>query len=153
MDKLGSDTDFSGDQIMKIFYNHKDHIQAEARQKRFKISLNTVINICSFFTFTSDYRYRDHNYLHNPVIKQKSPEGRSWGETMDGVELIYQGIDFQNDFDYYLKVCWSLGNYDKLPSGTFLKMCKELVFELEYGWDDEGELFNPKLQQALKEGG
>jgi len=140
-----------GDVLTEISYNHKDYVQAEAGQKRFKISLNTVKKICGFYTFTSDYSYRDDNYLHNPVIKEKSPKGRYWGESLEDVELLHQGISFSNDFKYALRIYWGLKNgYDKLPSNTLWKMCRFLVFECQYGWDDKAELYNPRLSKEAK---
>ncbi len=142
---------YNGESITDISYNHKDYIQAQAGQKRYKISLDTVKKICGFYTFTSDYSYRDNNYLHNPVIKEKSPTGRMWGECLEDIELMYQGIDFQNEFEYTLRVYWGLRNgYNKLPSNTLWKMCRYLVFECQYGWDDKAELYNPILSDEAK---
>jgi len=86
--------DYRGDKLTDISYNHQYHVQAQADHKRYKISLGTILQMCKYFTFTSDYSCRDDNYLHNPVIEEKSPNGRLCGETIERDELLYQGKSF-----------------------------------------------------------
>ncbi len=144
--------DFFGELLKEISYNHKDYVQAQADQKRYKISLETVKKICAFYTFTSDCCYRDNNYLHNPVIKEKSPNGRYWGTGIEDIELLYQGISFSQEFEYDLRIYWGRSRgYEKLPSNTLWKMCRFLVFECQYGFDDKADLYNPRLSNEAKE--
>lgn len=143
--------DFYGDLLTEISYNHKDYVQAQAGHKRYKISLETVKKMCAFYTFTSEYEYRENNYLSNPVIKEKSSEERYWGKTMEGVDLLYQGKSFSQKFEYDLRVYWGLQNgYNNLSSNILWKMCRLLIFECQYGWDDKAELYNPRLCEEAK---